>query len=163
MTDQSKNPPLVMARRKSVGGHYLNAGTPLVITAKPSAPGEVTQAVADMLAAKRIAIPLDEVRPTPVETKEQEAARLMAEARAIEASASAEAADAVAVQADLVSWQADDAEAKAKKGDRVSNDHLRLIAAREGVAVESDDNKADLQSKIMAARALSAPEPGRAE
>jgi len=112
-----------------------------------------------------------------VETKEQEAARLRAEAARAEkvmpqttaATSSSDGGPAddagegealvLEPQADLITWQADDAEAKAKKGDRVTNDHLRLIAGRESVLIETDDNKTDLQQKIMAARAERAAAP----
>ena len=39
---------------------------------------------------------------------------------------------------------------------------LRLIAGREGAAIESDDNKADLQRKIIEGRASRAPDSGQA-
>lgn len=177
MTDFNPDTTLVMARRKSVNGHYLNAGRALVITKKPSAPGEVDQDTARLLFNKGIAIPADQVKPTPVETKEQEAARLRAEAARAEkvmpqttaATSSSDGGPAddagegealvLEPQADLITWQADDAEAKAKKGDRVTNDHLRLIAGRESVLIETDDNKTDLQQKIMAARAERAAAP----
>lgn len=181
MTDFNPKTPLVMARRKSVNGHYLNAGRALVITKKPEAAGEVDQDTARLLFDKGIAIPADQVKPTPVETKEQEAARLQREkAREEKRLSQTEAATSdsdgepsgqgetppagdppmIEPQADLVAWQADDAEAKAKKGDRVTNDHLRLIAGREEVVIETDDNKTDLQQKIMAARAARAAEQG---
>lgn len=54
---------------------------------------------------------------------------------------------------DLVKWQADDGEAGKLAGESVTNDDLRLIASREGAAIESDDNKESLQRKIMAHRA----------
>lgn len=54
---------------------------------------------------------------------------------------------------DLVKWQADDADAAKQAGESVTNDDLRLIAKREGAAIESDDNKESLQRKIMAHRA----------
>ena len=57
------------------------------------------------------------------------------------------------VDADLVTWQEDDAKLEKKKGDHVTNEDLHAIAEREEIDVESDDNKDDLQRKIMAGRA----------
>lgn len=134
---------LVMAKFKTVNGHSLPAGTPLTIVAEPEGRAQIDEAMAKRLFAGGIAIYADDFRPTPVESKEAEAARLLADAPA-----DAEGApdDDLVIPADLA----------------VSNAKLRDIAAEEGVAVESDDNKADLQRKIIQARAARAPEIGTA-
>lgn len=133
--------PLTMAKFKTVFGHHLPVGTALAIVKEPAAAGEIDLVMAERLFASGLAVYSDEYLPTPVETKEAEAARLMAKADADAAAAtdgtpSASAAPSV-VQDDL----------------QTTNSELREIAAKEGVAVESDDNKAELQRKIMEARA----------
>lgn len=144
--------PIVMATFKTVLGHNLPAGTPLTIVEEPTAKGEVDEAMARRLFASRNAVYREDARPTPVETPEAEKARLAAEA--LRDAAGTEGEGQLVPQEDLVSWQADDEELGTKAGDRVTNDHLRAIAARERVVVEGDDNKADLQRKIMEGRAL---------
>ena len=57
---------------------------------------------------------------------------------------------------DLIRWQVADKETGKAAGAAVTKADLLAIAAREGVAVESDDNKASLQAKIAAARAAAA-------
>lgn len=57
---------------------------------------------------------------------------------------------------DLIRWNADDSETGKKAGAIVTKDDLHIIAKREGVDVETDDNKASLQAKIAAARAAAA-------
>lgn len=136
---------IVMAQFKTVLGHPLQKGTPLVVVAEPAAPGEVDQAMANRLLKSGIAVDAGAYCPTPVETREEEAARLI------------EQSDGEVpmndVPAELLRWQADDAEAGKAAGDTVTNADLRLIAAREDVPVEGDDNKADLIGKILGARA----------
>lgn len=147
MSDFDPARKLVMAKFKTVLGHSLPAGAELTIAAEPSARGEVDEALARRLHAGRIAVYAEDFRPTPVESKEAEAARLLAGGTASpDFTEGAIEGDQIEVQDDL----------------RVSNKDLRAIAEREGVAVESDDNKADLQRKIMEARAARAPEPGEA-
>lgn len=141
---------LVMASFKTVLGHSLPAGTPLVISDEPTARGEVDEAMARRLHTSGVAGYADEARPTPVETPEQERARLAREAL-IEAPAGTDA-ELVATD-DLTVWLVDDAETGKKAGDRVTNADLLAVAKREGVTVEGDDNKPDLQRKIMAHRA----------
>lgn len=156
MSDFDAATPLVMATFKTVHGFNLNRGTRLHIVDEPSVAGEVTEAMARRLFKSRIAVPADAFRPTPVETSEQEAARIVSEASAPLADpVSPENAD-LTIPADLSVWQEDDAETGAKAGDRVTNDHLRTIAAREAIDVESDDNKGDLQRKIVLGRAAHA-------
>jgi hypothetical protein len=60
------------------------------------------------------------------------------------------------VPEDLIRWQVADKETGKAAGAAVTKADLLAIAAREGVAVESDDNKASLQAKIAAARAAAA-------
>lgn len=134
---------LTMARFKTVNGHGLRAGTPLIIADEPSAPGEVEEAMARRLWNAGMAVYAEDFRPTPVESKEQEAARLVGgETASPDADESAIEGDQIEVQDDL----------------RVSNSALRKIAEDEGVALESDDNKADMQFKIMQGRAARAPD-----
>jgi hypothetical protein len=142
---------LVMARFKTVLGHSLPAGTALAVVDEPSARGEVDQAMAQRLFNAKLAIYEDDHRPTPVETPEAEKARLAAEAFDV-----APSDDEVAVVDDLQVWQEDDEATGKKKGAKVTKDDLLAIAEREGVTVETDDNKADLQRKIMIARAARA-------
>lgn len=82
MTDRTFDParPLVMAQFRTVLGHGLNAGTALTVTDEPSAAGEVDEALARRLWNGGLAMYADEARPTPVETPEQEQARLATEA-----------------------------------------------------------------------------------
>ena len=159
MSDFNAATPLVMATFKTVHGFRLNRGARLHIVDEPSVAGEVTEAMARRLFKSRIAVPADAFRPTPVETPEQEAARIVTESSAALTDAPAADQDAAtldAIPADLTTWQDDDRETGAKKGDRVTNDHLRIIAGREEVEVETDDNKTDLQRKIVKGRAARA-------
>lgn len=80
MTDFNPAAQHVMARRATVLGHQLSANAPLTITGDPKAPGEVTEPLARFLHGRGLAVPADQARPTPVETPEQEAERLKAEA-----------------------------------------------------------------------------------
>lgn len=149
---------LVMAKFKTVGGHNLNRGAPLIIAAEPAAAGEVDEAMARRLFAGGQAIYADEFRPTPVESKEAEAARLLGGQTASPDLTETEIEGTqIEVQADLVTWQADDDALGKKAGQKITKDDLLAIAEREEVAVESDDNKADLQRKIMEGRAARAP------
>ena len=155
---------LTMAKRRTVLGHALSRGTPLEIVDKPEKAGEVDHAMARMLWLKGVAIYSDDFRPTPVETPDAEAARLARDAQNVSAAgprgaeigelSPAEPGDDLELEIpdDLVVWQRDDAEAGKRAGDRVTNDDLRLIATREQVEIESDDNKADLQRKITLRR-----------
>lgn len=147
--DQTR--PLVMATFKTVLGHGLGVGAPLIIADEPSAPGEIDLALAVRLFAAGLAGYADEVRPTPVETPGQELGRLAA-------SAVSDAGDGPVVGTDdLKVWQQDDIKLARKAGQPVNRADLLAIAAREGVSVEGDDNKADLISKIMAHRAQAHP------
>jgi hypothetical protein len=139
--------PLVMASFKTVLGHNLPVGTPLVITDEPSAPGEVDEGLARRLWNGKAAAYATDLRPTPVETPEQERARL-----ALEAMRDGNTEPT----ADLLVWQEDDAEAGKKAGAKVTKDDLLIIAARESVTVETDDNKPDLIRKITERRAQAA-------
>jgi hypothetical protein len=141
---------LVMASFKTVLGHNLPAGTPLTVVEEPKARGEIDLAMATRLHGGRIAVYAEDARPTPVETPEQERNRLALEALR---DAPADDPDAFVATDDLTVWQADDAETGKKAGDKVTNDDLRAIAEREGALIESDDNKPDLQRKIMERRA----------
>lgn len=141
---------LVMANFKTVLGHNLPAGTPLVLVEEPTARGEVDEALARRLFNGRNAVYAEDARPTPVETPEQEKARLAAEALR-----DADDGDVVVME-DLLVWQADDAEAKKKAGAKVTKDDLILIAGRESVVIETDDNKPDLIRKITERRAAAA-------
>lgn len=147
---------LVMASFKTVLGHNLPAGTPLAIVEEPSARGEVDEAMARRLFASGVAGYEDEVHATPVETPDQERNRLALE-RLREGG---DDPDSLAATDDLVIWQADDEETGKKAGAKVTNDDLRVIAAREGAVVETDDNKADLTRKIMEVRAARAIQNG---
>lgn len=142
MSDFDPSVPLTMAKFKTVHGHNLNAGTALVIAASPVASGEVTEDMARRLYLSGAAVPADDFRPTPVETPVQEAARLAKSNAAL-----AEEAEALGVEPPLPEIPADLQVTKAR---------LLEIAAEEEVAVESDDNKPDLQAKIIAARAAKA-------
>ncbi|MEJ7831340.1 MAG: hypothetical protein WKF79_00360 [Nocardioides sp.] len=142
---------LVMATFKTVLGHNLPAGTPLVIVGEePAASGEVDEAMARRLHASGVATYVEDARPTPVETPEQERARLAHEALRD----APEGGDLdLLVSNDLQVWAADDSETGKKAGDRVTKADLLVIAEREGARVETDDNKPDLQRKIMLRRA----------
>lgn len=143
MSDFDPARKLTMARFKTVHGHGLQAGTALAIVEEPAAAGEVDEAMARRLWNAGIAVYAEDFRPTPVETKEQEAARLTAgETASPDSTESAIEGTQIEVQEDL----------------RVSNSALRKIAEDEGVELESDDNKADMQFKIMRARAARAQE-----
>ncbi len=141
---------LVMASFKTVLGHNLPAGTPLIIAEEPTALGEVDEGMARRLHASGVATYAEDARPTPVETPEQERARLAAEALR---DAPVGSDLGLVPSDDLVTWQADDKETGKKAGDRVTKVDLIAIAEREGVVIETDDNKPDLIRKIMAKRA----------
>lgn len=133
---------LVIAKFKTVLGHSLTAGTPLTIADEPSARGEVDEALARRLHAGGIAVYAEDFHPTPIESKEAEAARLL---------------DGGTASPDLTEGKIDEPQIEVQDDLTVSNKDLRAIAEREGIAVESDDNKADLQRKIMEGRAARAP------
>lgn len=139
---------LVMATFKTVLGHNLPAGTTLTIVDEPSARGEVDKAMAARLFNSKNAVYFEDARPTPVESPDQEKARLAAEAL-YDAGPDGE----VSVPADLIVWQEDDAETGRKKGDKVTRPDLVAIASREGVTFETDDNKGELTRKIVEHRA----------
>lgn len=143
---------LVMAKFKTVLGHDLPVGTRLAVVETPSAPGEVDEAMARRLWNGGLAVYIEDLRPTPVETVDQAQEREAVEALA----ATEEGEDLAAVPDDLTVWQHDDEALGRKRGDKVTNGDLRAIADREEVETESDDNKADLQRKIVAARAARA-------
>lgn len=128
MSDFNPKTPLMMATFKTVHGFGLGRGTSLKIVEEPARAGEVTEAMARRLFASSIAVPEDNFRPTPVETPEQEAARIAA-ARADE--------DGDGLPDDL------DVTVKA----------LRQIAKDEEIEVLSGDDKATLQTKIIEGRA----------
>lgn len=142
-----KNRPIAMTTFKTVLGHGLDVGTALAVVDEPTAAGEVDAPLAARLFASGIASYADEVRPTPVETPEQEKARLAALAVR-----DSEGREVVGTD-DLLVWPVDDAETGKKAGTTVTKSDLLIIAAREGAAVESDDNKPDLIAKIMVRRA----------
>jgi hypothetical protein len=155
------NRRLVMASAKTVLGHALPVGYPLAIVENPAGPGEVDLAMATRLHASKLAGYQDEVHATPVETPEQERNRLALERLRDAEAAAPDGEDAeVAPTDDLTVWQEDDAETGKKKGARVTKDDLLAIAEREGVVVESDDNKPDLTRKIMEGRAQRAVQNG---
>lgn len=137
---------LVMATFKTVHGYGLNSGSPLTITAEPSARGEVDEALAFRLWKSGVAVYADDHRPTPVEAPAQEKVRLAAEALR-------DAGSGELSIPDLTVWEADDTETGKKAGAKVTKEDLLAVAAREGVTVETDDNKADLIRKITEARA----------
>lgn len=141
MSDFDPTRKLTMARFKTVHGHNLNAGAVLTIVADPAKAGELTEAMARRLHKSGIAVYAEDFRPTPVESIEQEAARLVGgETASPDTSEGAIKGEQIEVQDDL----------------RTTNDRLRQIAADEGVTLEGDDNKADMQFKIMQARAARA-------
>ena len=156
MSKFDKSRPLVMKSFRTVHGHNLNVGARLtLVEGEPSAPGEVDDVMAERLWAGGIAIYEDQARPTPVETPEQEKARLAVEALRDQRDAELRGdEDAVlAAPADLVTWQQDDAETGKKEGDRVTRADLVVIAGREGVDVDNGDHKPDLIRKITERRA----------
>ncbi len=139
------NRPLVMAAAKTVLGHALPVGHPLTVVDEPSAPGEVDQAMADRLHASKMAGYRDELHATPVETPEQERNRL-----ALEALREGRAAGGEVTPTDDLLVHPD---GHPKAGKKVTKDDLLDIADREGVVIETDDNKPDLIRKIMERRA----------
>jgi hypothetical protein len=143
MSDFDAATPLVMAKFKTVHGFNLQRGARLHIVKEPSVSGEVTEAMARRLFKSKIAVPADAFRPTPVETKEQEAARLTAGA-------------ALTPQPDESTIEGDEVEVQEDL--RTTKDALRKIAEKEGVELASDDNKGDIQVKIMLHRASQAGE-----
>lgn len=142
MSDFDPARKLVMAKFKTVLGYSLPAGTPLTIAAEPEGRAQIDEAMARRLHAGGIAVYAEDFRPTPVESKEAEAARLL---------------DGGTASPDLTEGEIDPPQIEVQDDLRVSNSKLRQIAADENVAVESDDNKTDLQRKIMEARAARAP------
>lgn len=147
---------LVMATFKTVLGHSLPAGTPLAIVEEPTARGEVDEAMARRLWNGRNAIYAEDARPTPVETPDQHRTRMAVEALR-------EAGDGEVVVPDLIVWQADDERTGKKAGAPVTKADLLDIAEREGVVVETDDNKPDLIRKITVARAAGVAIPTYSE
>lgn len=135
---------LIMTKFKTVHGFRPHVGSPLEIVAEPSKEGEVTEAMARRLWKSGIAVYAEDFRPTPVATPEQEAAALVAERdAAIEDGQDAADVPLSSIPDDL----------------NVTNAKLHEIAKDEGVDVESDDNKASLQRKIIEHRASRAPDP----
>lgn len=158
MKDFDPKTPLVMAESKTADGQNLRRGDKLKISKDPAGPGEVSESTARLLYAKQAAIPAADFRPTPVETKQQEAARLLSDEPdpVPEAEAPADTVtsdgDQFTPAPDLVTWQHDDEEAGRKAGDKVTNADLVLIAGRETVDLPGDATKADMQRLIMEAR-----------
>lgn len=150
MPDFDPKRRLVMASFKTVFGHNLPAGHTLTIVDEPSAKGEVDKAMATRLFNSRNAVYAEDARPTPVETPEQEKARLALEALR---DGGTDGTDDLVPTADLLKWPEADSETGAKAGDTVTKAHLLAIAAREGALIETDDNKPDLIRKIMERRA----------
>lgn len=141
---------IVMATFKTVLGHNLPAGHTLTIVEEPAAKGEVDLAMATRLFNSRNAVYFEDAKPTPVETPEQEKARL-----ALEALREAPAgSDDFVPTSDLLVWP----EGTEKAGKKVTKDDLLEIADDEGAVVETDDNKSDLIRKIMERRAAVAVE-----
>lgn len=68
--------PLVMARFNTVGGFALAAGDPLTIVDEPKERGEITLDTATRLFGTTF-VYADQARPTPVETPQQAAKRLI--------------------------------------------------------------------------------------
>lgn len=161
MSDFDPKRQLVMASFRTVLGHNLNRGARLSIVEKPEAAGEVDLAMAQRLHGGGIAVYAEDFRPTPVETPDQAAARqaavnLREVEQAEQAAASGEGRVKVPelqVTEDLMVWQQDDEETGKKAGQKVTKEDLIVIAGREEVVVEGDDNKPDLQRKIMEVRA----------
>lgn len=142
---------LTMASAKTVFGHSLKNGDPLVVTDSPSLRGEINQAMAQRLWASGLAVYTDDHRPTPVAPAAVDAAPSDAGVDALESSAPAE----ISVNADLVTWQSDDFELGRMAGDHVTNDDLRAIAKREGVPLRGDETKKQMQTWIMNTRMAS--------
>jgi hypothetical protein len=147
MSDFDPARPLILTKFKTIHGFRPHVGQPLTIVDEPAKEGDVTEAMARRLHKSGIAVYAEDFRPTPVETPEQEAARLVAERD----SAIEEGEDAADVPLSSIP---DDL--------NVTNSKLREIAAAEGVDVESDDNKSELQRKIVEHRAAHAPDPSAA-
>lgn len=63
MNFDAKN-PLVMNSRRTVLGHALNRGQVLTVVKDPKATGEVDDQTANLLFAKKLAVPQDAFRPT---------------------------------------------------------------------------------------------------
>lgn len=140
---------LVMAKFKTVLGHNLPAGTSLTIVEEPSARAEVDKAMAARLFNSKNAVYFEDATPTPVETPDQEKNRLALEA--LREGRRGRTDELVATD-DLVVWP----DGTPKAGRKLTKDDLLDIADREGVVIETDDNKADLTRKIMNHRAMAA-------
>lgn len=69
--------PLVMARFAQLLEHEMSAGDPLTIVDEPSGKGEVTDDIALRLWLSRVAVYADQANPTPIETPQQEAERVV--------------------------------------------------------------------------------------
>src|SRR5690606_36187632 len=148
------NRKLVMDKFKTVHGFNLNRGTRLTLAAEPARAGEVTEARARRLWSSGLAVYAEDFGATPVETAGAAAIRQAAE---IVEDAGGDVGEVSDVPPDLVTWQQDDEALGRRAGDRVTNDDLRAIAEREGIAgLETDDNKATMQMKIVAGRAAQA-------
>lgn len=144
MSDFDPARTLIITQFKTVHGFRPHVGSPLAIVDEPSKEGEVTEAMARRLWKSGIAVYAEDFRPTPVATPEQEAAVIVAERdSAIEEGDDASDVPLPSIPEDL----------------NVTNAKLHEIAATEGVDVESDDNKASLQRKIIEHRASRAPDP----
>ncbi len=74
-----RNASYAMAQFATVLGHGLNVGTPIQIVdgADGSTAGQLDPTTAQILFDKGTIAPLDDIRPTPVETPEQEARRVI--------------------------------------------------------------------------------------
>lgn len=70
--------PLVMGRFNTVGGHALAAGDPLTIADEPKERGEITVETATRLWTGGTIVYADKARPTPVESAQDAARRLLA-------------------------------------------------------------------------------------
>lgn len=66
MSDFNANRPMTVRRFKTVHGFNLNAGTPVNITDRPAARGDMTEATARRLWASGVIVAADTYRPTPV-------------------------------------------------------------------------------------------------
>lgn len=149
---------LVMATAKTVLGHALPVGHPLTIVEEPSAAGEVDEAMAKRLQASKLAGYLDELHATPVETPEQERNRLALEA--VRESRRPGVAEDEVVELTPTPDLLVNPAGHPNAGKKVTKDDLIEIAGKEGVVIETDDNKPDLVRKIMEARALRATPNG---
>lgn len=158
MTDFTPETKLVMAERKMVLGSYLNEGDPLTITDHPAEPGQVDPATARLLVNKGVAIDPAEARPTPVETVEQEAARLTVPPAPVPQVPGDDDAQVITTQDDLNVWPEDNEERGVKAGDPVTNDDLRWIAEKEDVELRAGANKGEMQKAIQTQRAARAEE-----